>query len=325
MGQRPRLRATAADRARVAREPGEPGDRDRGHVHPRRQGHASGARPQRLGALRRPGRRDESDYGSENGWTGPRPLRGGRRGVIDEDGGAGSARASATARRRRRNDLNHLARGQPRPRERGPVGEEPQVSPHATTLRVARASQPDRSYCGAGLLGPALRSLRPLLDPIACSQAKDRRGLPRVLSLVLITLSFRSNALDPVQSAGSTRSCGRSRSRRTGSRGRSATRRAGRAGSSTRSPRTSGLKRENEALRREVATAQTALKENVAAPGAARLPRLALVPEGLPGGRGHRAHQPDGVRPERDHLGRLEPGDRGRRRRRRRPAGSSGR
>ena len=57
----------------------------------------------------------------------------------------------------------------------------------------ARASQPDRPPCGPGLVRPARRPLRVPLDPLQRPQAPDRRGVSSCwLSLVLITVSFRS-------------------------------------------------------------------------------------------------------------------------------------
>ena len=73
-----------------------------------------------------------------------------------------------------------------------------------------------------------------------------------LLSLVLITVSFRSSALDGVQGTASERVCGRSRSPPTVSRGRSATPPAGRTGSSTRRARTQKLRTQVDDLRRQV-------------------------------------------------------------------------
>ena len=85
-----------------------------------------------------------------------------------------------------------------------------------------------------------------------------------LLSLVLVTVSFRENGDGPLagaQSAGAA-VLRRSRSRRTASRSRSATRTGGQAASSTRARTLRAWNRENELLRQQVAERRLALREN---------------------------------------------------------------
>ena len=63
------------DRDRVERQPREPAHGDRGHVHARGRRHESRARPQRLGALRRPDRDARVVRQRERLDDGARPLR----------------------------------------------------------------------------------------------------------------------------------------------------------------------------------------------------------------------------------------------------------
>ena len=177
--------------------------------------------------------------------------------------------------------------------------------PPSRPLRFAAgASQPDRTRRGAGLVCPAFRGLRPLLDPCQRRQAPDRCGRP------CAALARPDHALVPLERA----------RRRAGHRGRRPA-----AVRDRRQPRLAPVPRRRRlgarARRREIAEreapppdrepAPAGVRRRVGAAGerlaqaAAELPRPADDRRLRPGQRrrAHRAAEPE--RPEHHDRGRL--------------------